>query len=181
MWRLPCGLRRRIGIRVRRWSAIRYGSRLGRRISLTIRWVWRIRRIGRVGWIRRRRSCATRRSSGKRLVRAIRCLASGRLSRCRRRSGWLRQWRWRSGLCRWWRGWRRRSRPHRWSCSEGRFSCAPHTGHLGSSGRVAEPQCGQIVPSKTVTSSPDAVTQCGSMLWDILSAARPLVYQKARQ
>jgi hypothetical protein len=115
MWRLPCGLRRRIGIRVRRWSAIRYGSRLGRRISLTIRWVWRIRRIGRVGWIRRRRSCATRRSSGKRLVRAIRCLASGRLSRCRRRSGWLRQWRWRSGLCRWWRGWRRRSRPHRWS------------------------------------------------------------------
>ncbi len=112
MRRLTCWLCRRIGVRVRRRSTIRCGPRLGRWIALTIRWVWRIWRIGWVGLIRRRRSGATRCGPGKRLVRAIRRLASGRLPRCR--SNWLCR-RWRNGLCRWWSGWRWRGRLRHWS------------------------------------------------------------------
>ncbi len=115
MRRLTCGLSRRIGVRVLRRSTICCGPRLGRWIALTIRWMGRIWRIGRIGWvgrIRRRRSGATRGRPGKRLIRAIRRLASGRLTRCG--SNWLCR-RWRNNLCRWWRGWRRRTRLHRWS------------------------------------------------------------------
>jgi len=118
MRRLTRGLCRRIGIGVLRRSTIWCGPRLGRRIALTIRWTWRIGRIWRIGWvgrIRRRRSGATWGRPGKWLVRAIRRLASGRLSRCR--CSRLCQ-RWRNGLCcwlRWWRGWRRSRRLRRWS------------------------------------------------------------------
>ena len=48
--------------------------------------------------------------------------------------------------------------------SAGWLSWAPHTGQRVSPERVTEPQCGQIVPSKTLTSSPGAVTQVGRLL-----------------
>ena len=48
--------------------------------------------------------------------------------------------------------------------SAGWLSWAPQTWHRVSPERVAEPQCGQIVPSKTLTSSHGAVTQVGRLL-----------------
>ena len=48
--------------------------------------------------------------------------------------------------------------------SAGWLSWAPHTGQRVSPERVTEPQCGQIVPSKTLTSSPGAVTQVGRLV-----------------